>query len=213
MNWTELKFANSTANSPIGIHTLITEWPSSAAVSDACDQLTLLVYLCRLVPVSWVQFSSSAVNRTLQVIALGAARSTSVRGRVRSPHMAKLQAVSVPIAYGSWSPMAAAPRDRQTGGSRYRLMPPYGGGDKKPISLQSRARTHWVTYVLRRQVGRHMSPWQRYQWAMIVGVAAAETAETWTIATTASSSSSSAAAAAKHHHCPPVVPQASFTSR
>ena len=56
-----------------------------------------------------------------QVIAPGAARryvpadgsstrsgSTSVRGRVRSPHMAKLQAASLPIAY-----RAAAPWDRQ----------------------------------------------------------------------------------------------------
>jgi len=55
--------------------------------------------------------------------------STSVRGRVRSPHMAKLQAVSVPIAYGSCVPRAAAPCDRQTDvqtdGSRYRLMLPY----------------------------------------------------------------------------------------
>jgi len=56
-----------------------------------------------------------------QVIAPGASRryvpadgsstrsgSTSVRGRVRSPHMAKLQAASLPIAY-----RAAAPWDRQ----------------------------------------------------------------------------------------------------
>jgi len=47
--------------------------------------------------------------------------STSIRGRVRSPLMAKLQAVSVPVAY-----RAAAPWDRQTNRSRYRLMSPYG---------------------------------------------------------------------------------------
>ena len=40
--------------------------------------------------------------------------STSVHGRVRSPHMAKLQAASVPIAQGSCAPMAAVPWDRQT---------------------------------------------------------------------------------------------------
>ena len=40
--------------------------------------------------------------------------------------MAKLQAASVSIAYGSCSPRAAAPWDRQTDGSRYRLMPHYG---------------------------------------------------------------------------------------
>jgi len=62
--------------------------------------------------------SAVAYRRTLsgiqQVIAPGAARryapadgsstrggSTSVRGQVRSPHMAKLQAASVPIASGS----------------------------------------------------------------------------------------------------------------
>ena len=50
--------------------------------------------------------------------------SSSVRGRVRSPHMAKLQAASVPTAYGSCVPRASAPWDRQTDGSRYRLMPP-----------------------------------------------------------------------------------------
>ena len=41
--------------------------------------------------------------------------STSIRGRVLSPRMAKLQAASVPIAYGSW--------DRQTEGSQYLLKP------------------------------------------------------------------------------------------
>ena len=57
--------------------------------------------------------------------------STSVRGRVRSPHTAELQAASVPIAQGSCAPTAAAPRDRQTtGGSRYRLMPPTAGHNK-----------------------------------------------------------------------------------
>jgi len=45
--------------------------------------------------------------------------STSIRGQVLSPHMAKLQAASVPIAYGSW--------DRLTEGSQYHL---------KPCSLQ-----------------------------------------------------------------------------
>jgi len=39
--------------------------------------------------------------------------STSVRGRVRSPHMAKLQAASVPIAYGSCAPRAGT--DTRTG--------------------------------------------------------------------------------------------------
>jgi len=72
-----------------------------------------------------------------QVIAPGAARryspadgsstrggSTSVRGRLRSAHMAKLQVASVP--------RAAAPWDRQTNGSRYLVIPPppYGGGHK-----------------------------------------------------------------------------------
>jgi len=52
--------------------------------------------------------------------------STSVRGRVRSLHVwlpavAKLQAASVSIAQGSCAM-------GQTNGSRYRLMPPYGGG-------------------------------------------------------------------------------------
>jgi len=42
-------------------------------------------------------------------------RSTSIRGQVLSPQMAKLQAASVPIAYGSW--------DRQTEGSQYCLKP------------------------------------------------------------------------------------------
>jgi len=54
---------------------------------------------------------------------------TSVRGRVRSPHMAKLQAASMSIAYGGrCAPRAAALWDRQTDGSRYRLLSPYGGG-------------------------------------------------------------------------------------
>ena len=38
-----------------------------------------------------------------------------------------LQAASLPIGYGSCAPRAAAPWDRQTDGSRYRLMPTYGG--------------------------------------------------------------------------------------
>jgi len=58
--------------------------------------------------------------------------STSVRGRVRSPHMAKLWAASACIAKGSCAPRAAAPwdrqTDRQTDGSRYRLMTLYSGG-------------------------------------------------------------------------------------
>jgi len=45
--------------------------------------------------------------------------SLTCSGQVLSPHMAKLQAASVPIAYGSW--------DRQTEGSQYLL---------KPCSLQ-----------------------------------------------------------------------------
>jgi len=49
----------------------------------------------------------------------------------RGPHMAKLQAASVPIAQGSCAPRAAAPWDRrtdtQTDGSPYRLMPPAAG--------------------------------------------------------------------------------------
>jgi len=42
--------------------------------------------------------------------------STPVRGRVRSPHMAKLQAASVPIAYGSCAPRAGTDKwtDRRT---------------------------------------------------------------------------------------------------
>jgi len=68
-----------------------------------------------------------------QVIAPGSARryapidgsstrggSTSVRGRVRSPHIDSQR------AYSLW--------DRQTDGSRYRLMPMYGGGIIKVIS-------------------------------------------------------------------------------
>jgi len=51
----------------------------------------------------------------------------SVRGLVRSPHMAKLQAAGVPTSYCSCAPRAAARWDRQTDGqmdgSRYRLMP------------------------------------------------------------------------------------------
>ena len=39
----------------------------------------------------------------------------------------KPQAASVPIAYGSCAPGAAAPRDRQTDGSRYLLMQPTAG--------------------------------------------------------------------------------------
>jgi len=58
--------------------------------------------------------------------------SSSVRGQVRSPHMAKLQAASVPIAQGSYAPRTAAPWDRETDrqrdGSRYRFMSPYGAG-------------------------------------------------------------------------------------
>ena len=50
---------------------------------------------------------------------LTSGRSTSIRGQVLSLHMAKLQAASVPIGYGSW--------DRQTEGSQYLL---------KPCSLQ-----------------------------------------------------------------------------
>jgi len=55
--------------------------------------------------------------------------SRRIYGRVRSQHMAKLQAAcSVPIPY-SCAPRVAAPwdrqTDRQTDGSRYRLMPPH----------------------------------------------------------------------------------------
>ena len=50
-----------------------------------------------------------------------------VHAPIRSLHMAKLQAVSVPIAYGSCAPMAGT--DRRTDGSLYRSMtpPPYVG--------------------------------------------------------------------------------------
>ena len=49
--------------------------------------------------------------------------STSVvQTRLCWPAVAKLHAASVPIAY------AAAPWDRQTDGSLYSKMPPYGGG-------------------------------------------------------------------------------------
>ena len=74
-----------------------------------------------------------------QVIAPGAARryspadgsstrggSTSVRGRLRSAHMANLQVASVPRAAAPWDRRT----NRQTDGSRYRVMPPYGGGHK-----------------------------------------------------------------------------------
>ena len=44
--------------------------------------------------------------------------STSVRRRVHSPRMAKLQAASVSITYGSCAPRAAAPWDRETVGVR-----------------------------------------------------------------------------------------------
>ena len=49
------------------------------------------------------------------------------------PRTAKLQATSVPIAYGNCAPRAAAPWDRQTDRqvdrSSYRIKPPpYGGG-------------------------------------------------------------------------------------
>jgi len=61
--------------------------------------------------------------------------STSVRGRVRSPHMAKLQAASVPITEGRCARTAAAPWDRQTDtqtdGSPYRLTPPRRGRNKQ----------------------------------------------------------------------------------
>ena len=40
--------------------------------------------------------------------------STSVRGRVRTPHTAELPAASVPIAYGSCAPRAGT--DRRTNG-------------------------------------------------------------------------------------------------
>jgi len=68
-----------------------------------------------------------------QVIAPGAARryspadgsstrggSTSVRGRLRSAHMANLQVASVPRAAAPWDRQT----NRQTDGSRYRVMPP-----------------------------------------------------------------------------------------
>ena len=45
--------------------------------------------------------------------------STSVRGRVRSPHLAKLRAASVPIAYGSCAPRAGTDR-RTDNGTAYR---------------------------------------------------------------------------------------------
>jgi len=42
--------------------------------------------------------------------------------------VAKLQTASVPIAYGSCAPSTAVPLNRQTNGSRYRLMPTTAGG-------------------------------------------------------------------------------------
>jgi len=51
--------------------------------------------------------------------------------------MAKLQAASVPIAQDSCAPRAAAPWDRQTDGSRYRLMPLYGGGHKMKVERRT----------------------------------------------------------------------------
>ena len=58
--------------------------------------------------------------------------STSVRGRVRSPHISGGRAAAgSQRAYNlGW--------DRQTDGSRYRLMPLYGGGDNKLF------RRHWL---------------------------------------------------------------------
>jgi len=59
--------------------------------------------------------------------------STSVRGRVRSPH----------ISGGRWwlQPRVAAPwdrqTDRQTDGSRYRLIPPLQRGHRKFILLKT----------------------------------------------------------------------------
>jgi len=52
--------------------------------------------------------------------------STSVGEWVRSPHVTKLQAASVPIAYGSCAPRSAVPWDRPTDKrthTRYRLTP------------------------------------------------------------------------------------------
>ena len=52
--------------------------------------------------------------------------STSVRGRVRSPHLARLQAASVPIAYGSCAPRAETDR-RRDGRIAVSFHAPYGG--------------------------------------------------------------------------------------
>jgi len=77
-------------------------------------------------------YLSASVSK--QVIAPGLARryaapadgsstrggSTSVRGRVRSPHMAKLQAASVPLAWAD-ARLGLGQTDGQMDGSRYRL--------------------------------------------------------------------------------------------
>ena len=84
------------------------------------------------------------------MFAYGPADATAVRGRVRSLHMAKLQAASVPITWGSCAPTAAVPWDRQTdrqtdGRNAVSLNapPPYGGGHNS-----------WLHYPIHR---RHSS--------------------------------------------------------
>jgi len=52
----------------------------------------------------------------------------SIRERVHLPLMAKLQAASMPIAYGRCAARAAATWDRQTDRLWYHLMPPMTGG-------------------------------------------------------------------------------------
>jgi len=80
-----------------------------------------------------------------QVIAPGAARryvtaggsstrggSTSVRGRVRSPHVTKQQATSVPTAYGSGA------MGQTDGRIALSLNAPYGGGYKNRATVPLR---------------------------------------------------------------------------
>ena len=49
---------------------------------------------------------------------------TFVRGRIRSPHMAKLQAATAYLQPTVAARLGLGQTGRETGGSRYRLMPP-----------------------------------------------------------------------------------------
>ena len=70
---------------------------------------------------------------------LTSGRSISIRERVHLLLMAKLQAASMPIAYGRCAARAAATWDRQTDRLWYHLMPPMTGGI---IAAHTRAHRH-----------------------------------------------------------------------